>query len=1087
MKSKRFATVLLIFALLAVIVLSIYISMLYSSNSKSSSYYAIKAPIASQSLAFQSSTTPSNSYYLWINAVAPGCTTPSAQTNHSYAYGANVYLTASPTCTELGQTMRFCGWSGPYNSTASSIYLLINNSNMDFLDPGYVVEQATYQFNGFNCPQLYPVSNTTSNSFSVSLSISPNPVLVGSSIHITATWSGGIPPYTATLFTNYADVCSGSASSASFAITTENYTDTPVEPGEYYCEIVTDSSGNTARAGPIFVSVSNTISNTPISNTPVSNTPIGKNGNYSTNATVNNLINHLLKNRTSSATGLTLTIQNPSVTYGQLDAIIADTGTSTDAVTLVITETTGTSIGTPIVLSGGTPTTVSSIGTASYFICAGSSSCLSPGTYSVSAKDTVTGATQSGTFTVYSQSCPPPFEPQPTTPGSESPTVNAYNQQYVLLYSKDTTSLDYIITANEQPEQGYGGATYLLNGLGSTGCWYQFGISYDWPGSQYPGKFVATIEVINSSIGGSSEIDVFGPGVEYPFFDGPGGNVNPGDKIELRLWIPNPNPLDLVYMSANDLTTGAYLQTSYPAYGATTFLGTPNIFSAIHGTFTGPMTEQYFKGQPFYGPPVQEVYVPNGISTIGSSIPSSMHIQEVCQNNPDSCVNPYITDTEAPITPSPSYVLSSGILGEQLFSNGNFVTGLYNPPALNLQIQQNPVDYGLSDIISASVTPGIMPSTSISVPLQTYTVNIIIGGVVVATGINTVQYDICPPGSSTCFLPGSYSVSASASLPGISLLQSDTQILVVNPSECEQPSVPVSGLVESGSAEPGDFQCLCPATKSYVDPGQQCQTSQVCPPGSAFNPSANLTGEGCTCPGNQFVSIGTSSCPTSSSTPKCGPGESLLPIGVCGCTNGIPNAQGACTVCQGSSVPALNAANGQYYCASANPPQCSALTASSNQECVCNNVNMVQNPSMCTAPPKPPLCEDATSGQSCSCTSSGTIVSDPSLCGLPSCDSVGSGQACICADGTTVTDLNDCPAPTCDDGNTAPSTGCVTCPDGSTASSLTNCPSSVGGGNSTGGGNNTNIPPSEDADVVARTKLCTNPLTAWECNWFSGI
>jgi hypothetical protein len=502
MKSKRFATVLLIFALLAVIVLSIYISMLYSSNSKSSSYYAIKAPIASQSLAFQSSTTPSNSYYLWINAVAPGCTTPSAQTNHSYAYGANVYLTASPTCTELGQTMRFCGWSGPYNSTASSIYLLINNSNMDFLDPGYVVEQATYQFNGFNCPQLYPVSNTTSNSFSVSLSISPNPVLVGSSIHITATWSGGIPPYTATLFTNYADVCSGSASSASFAITTENYTDTPVEPGEYYCEIVTDSSGNTARAGPIFVSVSNTISNTPISNTPVSNTPIGKNGNYSTNATVNNLINHLLKNRTSSATGLTLTIQNPSVTYGQLDAIIADTGTSTDAVTLVITETTGTSIGTPIVLSGGTPTTVSSIGTASYFICAGSSSCLSPGTYSVSAKDTVTGATQSGTFTVYSQSCPPPFEPQPTTPGSESPTVNAYNQQYVLLYSKDTTSLDYIITANEQPEQGYGGATYLLNGLGSTGCWYQFGISYDWPGSQYPGKFVATIEVINSSIGG---------------------------------------------------------------------------------------------------------------------------------------------------------------------------------------------------------------------------------------------------------------------------------------------------------------------------------------------------------------------------------------------------------------------------------------------------------------------------------------------------------------------------------------------------------------------------------------------------------
>jgi hypothetical protein len=69
MKSKRFATALLISIFFAVLVSFIYLSTAYLSNSKSSSHYSIKAPALSQPLVQQSSTTPSNSYHLWINAV----------------------------------------------------------------------------------------------------------------------------------------------------------------------------------------------------------------------------------------------------------------------------------------------------------------------------------------------------------------------------------------------------------------------------------------------------------------------------------------------------------------------------------------------------------------------------------------------------------------------------------------------------------------------------------------------------------------------------------------------------------------------------------------------------------------------------------------------------------------------------------------------------------------------------------------------------------------------------------------------------------------------------------------------------------
>jgi hypothetical protein len=699
-------------------------------------------------------------------------------------------------------------------------------------------------------------------------------------------------------------------------------------------------------------------------------------------------------------------------------------------------------------------------------------------------------------------------EPQPP---NQQQTFSYQQQAYEYASTAAPTTLDYYITAAIQPANPQGSYAYLINGYTNTGYWYQVGLSYDWywnataqPGfkllyevfdpdgfSEAPGVAQGNINNQNSVQSGGQ----FGSAGTIGF-DKP---VNPGDPIEIKMSIIKANNgQPFVFMEVDDLKTGAEADFLYNGYSATNFVPISVTPGTKPGFFTGPMTEGLFNG---LGPFSAQTYTP--ASQMSSSLPSS-YWPFVFGYLGSHSIN---TVPGAPITPSsnggyiltyvdPSvqpYTLPSGatayntVYGEELSSDGTLITGI-NPHSLDIGLQYQNILYGQPDTIS--VTGVASPADIVKVFFYSNSKSTLLTSL---TGTGNLADTICSnPSSSTCLAPGTYIIEAydtndleDVSIP-LTITSSGGEPLP--PLQvCAQAAVPVSGLVPSGSDESSSIKCLCPNTEIYVNLGQQCPTSQVCPPGSSFSLAGGTSGApGCGCLGsNQLLPSGTSSCPAATA-PTCLVGESVLPNGLCGCTNGIPNAQGVCTVCP-SSVPALNAANGQYYCASANPPQCSALTASSNQECVCNNVNMVQNPSMCTAPPKPPLCEDATSGQSCSCTSSGTIVSDPSLCGLPSCDSVGSGQACICADGTTVTDLNDCPAPTCDDGNTAPSTGCVTCPDGSTASSLTNCPSSVGGGNSTGGGNNTNIPPSEDADVVARTKLCTNPLTAWECNWFSGI
>src|SRR5207247_2436595 len=104
-----------------------------------------------------------------------------------------------------------------------------------------------------------------------------------------------------------------------------------------------------------------------------------------------------------------------------------------------------------------------------------------------------------------------------------------YDEQLGTTFTQSFTSIAYNLTAVEQSDSNGYGPAYLLNGLGSTGYWYQIGLSYDWPyvaGGYNPG--FAMIYEVFSSTGGSVFPSSGGGGLATI-------TVNPGDVILLIL------------------------------------------------------------------------------------------------------------------------------------------------------------------------------------------------------------------------------------------------------------------------------------------------------------------------------------------------------------------------------------------------------------------------------------------------------------------------------------------------------------------------------------------------------------------------
>ena len=182
-----------------------------------------------------------------------------------------------------------------------------------------------------------------------------------------------------------------------------------------------------------------------------------------------------------------------------------------------------------------------------------------------------------------------PDSPASYQPSSMIPPAN-YDEQLGTTFTQSFTSIAYNLTAVEQSDSNGYGPAYLLNGLGSTGYWYQVGLSYDWPyvaGGYNPG--FAMIYEVFSSTGGSVFPSSGGGGLT-------GISVNPGDLILLSLYFSGRS----VVMLAKDWNTSSTASETYGAQRATSFIGLTSDVANQNGFFTGLMTEWYH-ADPYYG------------------------------------------------------------------------------------------------------------------------------------------------------------------------------------------------------------------------------------------------------------------------------------------------------------------------------------------------------------------------------------------------------------------------------------------------------------------------------------------------------
>ncbi len=195
------------------------------------------------------------------------------------------------------------------------------------------------------------------------------------------------------------------------------------------------------------------------------------------------------------------------------------------------------------------------------------------------------------------------------------PLNSGYDEQIGLTFTQNFSSMSYSVSAVEQNDPTLGtGPGYLLSGLSNSGYWYQVGLSWDWsPGA----GFAMSYEVFNPS---AQSIYPTNGGGGLASFSGP---VNLGDNVTITLYFSSGD----VIMSATDTSTGASAQQSYPAEGATLFVGQPDSDANNQGFFTGLMTEWYH-GEPYYTNEAEVLY------TASSAIASGwMWMDEFNANN----------------------------------------------------------------------------------------------------------------------------------------------------------------------------------------------------------------------------------------------------------------------------------------------------------------------------------------------------------------------------------------------------------------------------------------------------------------------
>src|SRR5712691_6872795 len=190
----------------------------------------------------------------------------------------------------------------------------------------------------------------------------------------------------------------------------------------------------------------------------------------------------------------------------------------------------------------------------------------------------------------------------------------SYDQQVLLVFAQDFSSLSYNVTAVPQADLYGFGPAYLVNGHSDSGYWYQVGMAYNWPlasGTSYDAGFHFTWEVFYPN--GTTN---------NPVLSRVPDNVNQGDTVRLSLTFSSGN----VIMSTFDYNTGASSSHPYNAGGGTIFKGSSS--SRATRTPTSLMTEWYH-ASPSETPMKQVTYseqnvpISSGWICIGEYAPSN--------------------------------------------------------------------------------------------------------------------------------------------------------------------------------------------------------------------------------------------------------------------------------------------------------------------------------------------------------------------------------------------------------------------------------------------------------------------------------
>jgi hypothetical protein len=269
-----------------------------------------------------------------------------------------------------------------------------------------------------------------------------------------------------------------------------------------------------------------------------------------------------------------------------------------------------------------------------------------------------------------------------------------YDEQLGTTFAQNFTSIAYNVTGIRQTDANGYGPAYLLNGLSSSGYWYQVGVSYDWPirGGYYSG-FAMNYEVFDPF-----GISIFpasgGGGIE-------GLTVNPGDIVLLTLNFSAGN----VVMQALDLNSNSTAMEMFSDEGANYFVGLPDSFEQ-NGFFTGLMTEWYH-ANPHYGDEGEVVYFERNFALSSAW----MWADEF-----DIATGQLIFSnaTSSPVTYSqsqnqPQQFSSNG--ASEASSANAFVTGFSVPPPLTPSATSNSstVDAGQAVTLACSATGGLPP------------------------------------------------------------------------------------------------------------------------------------------------------------------------------------------------------------------------------------------------------------------------------------------------------------------------------------------------------------------------------------------